>query len=255
VARPNHVQLFAKWNIIKTRKSCWKIGHINLEFRSHTSELVRDSYGKWHDYTQVMSLEYCSHGGMLGKQCAENGSAITAHVAWCSHLEIRTNDRYQPGGVNLSNTAHDDCFTMATTSPVTQSGNSTIISETLPLVQISHTAMSLITSTSTMCTVSQTADKNVRVYVLTAAWLKIQFFRDVRSCHWVCSCQWLHRDPLKCQELYTQRHNVTSQNKASSLDKSFTFVQLIGREHFILNRRHKSLQLHNVILIAVPSIL
>jgi len=170
----HHAQLFAWGNIITARKSCWKIDHINVECMSHISEMVWDSQGEWHDYTQVMIFEY---GGLFTwwnaweTMCRVVGSAITVHLAWSGCPGIRrTNDSYHPGEVKLSNTVCDDYLTMASTTPAIHSGNSISISETLPLVQISHTAMSLITPVSTMCTVSQMADMNARFYVLTAAW-------------------------------------------------------------------------------------
>jgi hypothetical protein len=161
--------------------------------------MVRDSHGEWHDYTQVMIFWVWTTVHMvecLGNNVQSCGSATTDHVAWSGCPEIRTNDSHHPGGVKLSNTVCDDYLTMASTTPAIHSGNSIIISETLPLVQISHTAMSLITAISTMCTVSQVADMKAWFYVLTAACQKIQFFWYVTPCHWLCSCQWV--DGLYC---------------------------------------------------------
>ena len=114
--------------------------------------------------------------------------------------------------------------------------------------------MSLITPISTMCTVSQMTDMNVRFYVLTAACQKLQFFWYVTPCHWLCSCQWV--DGLYCimtpQNVrnYTPNDKVSHlKRKASSLDTYFTFTQLIGQEDLILNRCYKSLQLYKIITV------
>jgi len=191
----------------------------------------------------------------LGNNVQSCGSAIIVHVAWSDCPGIRTtNDSYHPGGVKLSNKVCDDYLTMASSTPAIHSGNSIIISKTLPQVQISHTAMSLTTPISTMCTVLQMADINARFYVLTEAWLKIQFFWYVTPCHWLCCCQWM--DGLYCivtpwnVQNYTPNDKVSHlKRKASSLDTYFTFTQLIGQEDFTLNRRYKSLQLYKIITV------